>query len=177
MYKYGCETDHCHFKYSIPLNSSNKVLFQTRPTSISATSTINRHIASHTHISSPAVNSSDVSRYRGLPISRQSRVDYFFGDDPLVDFDNRFAVVLATESVVEDSHDVSEGSLSPVIGDIHSTQCNSGLFCWRLTYHITLLQIWVSGLMMYLMLAQFLVFVAPLLVQVSARSMLHQYFG
>jgi hypothetical protein len=46
-----------------------------------------------------------------------------------VDLDNRFAVVLATESVVEDSHDASEGSLSPVIGDIHSPQCSGGLFC------------------------------------------------
>ena len=88
-----------------------------------------------------------------LPISRYSRVDYFFGDDPFVDLDNQFAVVLATESVVEDSHDVSEGSLSPVIGDIHSTRCSGGLFCWRLTYHMILLWIWVSGLMMYLMLA------------------------
>ena len=88
-----------------------------------------------------------------LPISRYSRVDYFFGDDPFVDLDNQFAVVLATESVVEDSHDVSEGSLSPVIGDMHSTRCSGGLFCWRLTYHMILLWIWVSGLMMYLMLA------------------------
>ena len=88
-----------------------------------------------------------------LSISRYYRVDYFFGDEPFVDLDNRFAVVLATESVVEDSHDVSEGSLSPVIGDIHSTQCSGGLFFWRLTYHMILLWIWVSGLLMYLMLA------------------------
>jgi hypothetical protein len=73
-----------------------------------------------------------------LSISRYYRVDYFFGDEPFVDLDNRFAVVLATESVVEDSHDVSEGSLSPVIGDIHSTQCSSGLFFWRLTFHMIL---------------------------------------
>ena len=38
-----------------------------------------------------------------------------------MDLDNRFADVLATESVVEDTHDVSEGSLSLFIGDIHST--------------------------------------------------------
>ena len=61
--------------------------------------------------------------------------------------------VLATESVVEDSHDVSEGSLSTVSGDTHCTQCSGGLFFWRLTYHMILLWIWVSGLMMYLMLA------------------------
>ena len=88
-----------------------------------------------------------------LSISRYYRVDYFFGDEPFVDLDNRFAVVLATESVVEDSDDVSEGSLSPVIGDIHSTQFSGGLFFWRLTYHMILLWIWVSGLLMYLMLA------------------------
>jgi hypothetical protein len=88
-----------------------------------------------------------------IPISRYYRVDYFFGNDPFVDLDNRFADVLATESVVEDNHDVSEGSLSLVIGDILSTQCCSGLFCWRLTYHMILLWIWMSGLMMFLMLA------------------------
>ena len=70
-----------------------------------------------------------------------------------MDLDIRFAVVLATESVVEDSHDVSDGSLSPVSGDIHSTQCSGGLLFWRLTYHMLILWIWVSGLMMYLMLA------------------------
>ena len=57
----------------------------------------------------------------GLIISLVSQLS----DDPFVDLDNQFADVLATESVVEDSHDVSEGSISPVIGEMSSTQCSS----------------------------------------------------
>ena len=49
-------------------------------------------------------------------------------DDPFVNLDSRFTDVLATESVVEDNHGVSEGSLSPVTGDMSSTQCSGWVF-------------------------------------------------
>jgi len=106
-----------------------------------------------------------VSRYRGLHISRYYRVDYLFGVTviwwPFVNLDNRFADVLATESVVEDSHDFSKGFLSPVIGEMSSIQCSGWLLFWCLTNQMTLLWIW---LMKFLMLTYVLVFVAPLLV-------------
>jgi hypothetical protein len=44
-----------------------------------------------------------------------------------VDLDNRFAVVLATESVVEDSHDVSEGSLSRTLETMPASGASSTL--------------------------------------------------